>query len=103
MCSACSSTSIGVFLDVFEEINIGESTVNTVRTATSRKFIFQSKQGDDLYRKTGRWSLVWQVVDRLRNRYKKLVIDKETGEILKDVDEPLTDHKRDRRRARESS
>ena len=33
-----------------------------------------------------------QVVDRINNRYRKLVIDPQTGEKLRDVDEPLSDH-----------
>ena len=33
-----------------------------------------------------------QTVDRENNRYRKRVVDSQTGEILRDVDHPLTDH-----------
>ena len=39
-----------------------------------------------------KWMQVHQLVDRRGNRYVKKVEDPETGEVLRDVDEPLTDH-----------
>jgi hypothetical protein len=33
-----------------------------------------------------------QVVDRENNRYSKRVVDPTTGEVLREADEPLTDH-----------
>lgn len=55
--------------------------------------IYEEVSGDDLYRKTGLWSRVLQVIDRQNNRYKKVVTNAETGEVLRSVDEPLSDHK----------
>jgi hypothetical protein len=40
----------------------------------------------------GKWVQKTQVVDRRNNRYIKRVVDEETGEVLRDVDYPLTDH-----------
>jgi len=48
--------------------------------------------GDDLWRKFNRWMHKFQSVDRRNNRYRKQVIDKETGAVIRDVDEPLTTH-----------
>jgi len=31
-------------------------------------------------------------VDRIRNRYYERIIDKESGEVVREVDEPLADH-----------
>ena len=50
------------------------------------------KEGDSLSISRGRWMRVLQIVDRRNNRYRKVVTDPETGEVLRDVDEPLTDH-----------
>jgi uncharacterized protein (DUF1697 family) len=32
------------------------------------------------------------IADRRNNRYRKLVTDPETGEVVRDVDKPLTEH-----------
>ena len=57
-----------------------------------KKPIYEEISGDDLHRKTGLWSHLLQVIDRQNNRYRKLVTNAETGEILRSVDEPLDEH-----------
>lgn len=57
-----------------------------------KKPIWEAKVGADVHRKTGRWSHVEQHIDRLNNRYRKIVVDEDTGEVLRDVDEPLSVH-----------
>ena len=54
--------------------------------------IYEEISGDDLHTKTGLWSHLLQVIDRQNNRYRKLVTNAETGEILRSVDEPLDEH-----------
>ena len=50
------------------------------------------KQGDSYSTSRGRWMSLLQIVDRRNNRYRKLVTDPETGDVLRDVDEPLSEH-----------
>src|SRR5712664_3711642 len=40
------------------------------------------RTGDDLHRKTGKWMLLEQVIDRAKNWYKELITDPETGEVV---------------------
>lgn len=54
--------------------------------------LYEKVSGDDLHRKTGLWSKIVRVVDRLNNRYREHTVDAKTGEVLRSVDEPLTDH-----------
>lgn len=57
------------------------------------KPIYEEVGGDDLYRKTGLWSRLLRVIDRQNNRYKEEITNAETGEVLRSVDEPLSDHR----------
>ena len=57
-----------------------------------RKPIYEQISGDDLHRNTGLWSYLLQQIDRLNNRYRKLVANAETGAILRFCDEPLDEH-----------
>ena|SRR2546423_628996 len=52
----------------------------------------EQKIGDDLHRKTGRWKKLNQRVDRENDWYDKEVVDRETGQCIRDVHEPLSKH-----------
>jgi hypothetical protein len=54
---------------------------------------FESKDGDSFSISRGRLVKLNQLVDHEAKRYKKKVIDPVTGEVIRDVDEPLSDHK----------
>ena len=60
----------------------------------SRKkgLLFESKDGDSYSVSLGRFVKVNQLVDHKEDRYKKKVVDPVTSKVLRDVDEPLTDH-----------
>jgi hypothetical protein len=64
-----------------------------VKTPGEKKPFLEQNVGDSFWRKGRRWMHVDQIIDRGRNRYTKKVTDPETGEALRDVDEPLTDHR----------
>ena len=42
--------------------------------------------GDDLHRKSGRWSVVIRTFDRAKDWYYEHITDKETGQILRHVE-----------------
>lgn len=48
--------------------------------------------GDDLDRKTGKWMKLSRVIDREKDWYTETVTDPETGEIVHQTDEPLSQH-----------
>ncbi len=60
----------------------------------SRKkgLLFESKDGDSYSVSLGRFVELNQLVDHKEERYRKRVVDPLTGKILRDVDEPLSDH-----------
>lgn len=63
-----------------------------VRRASKRKPSIEQIQGDDLQCDTGKWRNLIQVIDREKNLYHKVITDKETGEIIHECKEPLSQH-----------
>lgn len=53
----------------------------------------QLRTGDSLHHNSGKWMQREQEVNKDTNRYRKRVVNPETGEVLRDVDEPLTEHR----------
>src|ERR671914_91428 len=62
------------------------------RKPGQRRSPVESKHGDELSA-SGRWVRVHRIVDRRRNFYYEKVHDPETREVLRDVEEPLTEHR----------
>ena len=57
-----------------------------------RRPILESVFGDDLFRKTNTWTTLTIIVNRLKNNYEEIIIDKKTGKTVKRVKEKLIDH-----------
>jgi hypothetical protein len=63
------------------------------KTPGEKKPFLHEKTGDSYWEKGKKWIRRVQTIDRRGNRYRKLVEDPETGAVVRDVDEPLTDHR----------
>jgi hypothetical protein len=93
-CAVCGETA----RTTFATVNIAI----TLQTHLKTRFLYRDggrkpvrilTEGDDFTRKTGRWSKVYWLIDRGNNRYTKTYRDSETGEIIYQADEPLTEHR----------
>jgi hypothetical protein len=77
---------------------VSTSTSVTLRGKASRpgvkKPIAETFQGDDIHRKTGRLSKIERIIDREHDKYRELITDSETGDVLRECNEPLTQHVR---------
>ena len=56
-------------------------------------YIKEIKSGDDLFRLTSEWRKLIRVFDRLNDRYYERITDPETGEVVRECDEPLSHHR----------
>jgi hypothetical protein len=65
----------------------------TARTPGEEKPFLEQRSGDSYWHKMAKWMRRIQVVDRRGNRYVKRVEDPRTAEVVRDVNEPLTDHR----------
>jgi hypothetical protein len=57
-----------------------------------RKMIAQGVNGADLFRKIGKWMHLERFFDHRGDRYVETVTDPETGEVIHQCDEPLSQH-----------
>jgi len=63
-------------------------------TGTRRggKWICHSVDADSFYKGSGRMHHVVRVIDRLSNSYYERIVEKESGALIREVSEPLTNH-----------
>lgn len=96
MCASCGSKIRDINIQISETINLDDSLELKKFTQGIKDFVVHLKQGwfpsGDIKKHPEGVNVV-QTVDRENNFYKKQVIDKKTGDTVKDLEEPLTDHR----------
>lgn len=58
-----------------------------------RKWFVETFSGTDWSHRLQRFVRKQRTLDRDNDRYAEKVVDPETGEVLRDVEEPLSDHR----------
>ena|SRR3989344_402113 len=95
-CSYCGSSNRDIHINVFEEIKVRDSFGLKKFTQGIKDFVIHLKQGwfhsGDIKKHPDGVQLT-QLVDRESNLYKKKVIDEKSGQIVKDLEEPLDKHR----------
>jgi hypothetical protein len=61
-------------------------------TPSEKKPFLEVKSGDDFHRDTGTFNDLERIIDRRNDRYHERIVDKETGAVIREVNEPLSDH-----------
>ncbi len=91
-CPYCGCTRKLVRLGHTDTVSVHDRYRFKAKNPGTHKKVFWSKGGDDLQRDTGRWMTLSRTFDKREDWYTETLIDKETGEIVKHVEEPLTQH-----------
>jgi len=100
-CGAIEGLDVAVTLD---DCALAHESVRAKGYDEHGKKFLDSKTGDSYFRKDEEWHDLTQVVDKRDRRYKKSVVRKSTGEVLRDDDGPLEEHEPTAvRRKREST
>jgi DNA-directed RNA polymerase subunit RPC12/RpoP len=92
-CPRCGSAARHVMIGVRDTITVHESVAVKARHGDRGRPFREIKQGDDLHRKTGRWTVLSRLIDREQDLYEERIVDGETGEVIRDVREPLSKHR----------
>ena len=92
-CPSCGSISRHFSVSISEAVTVRSMLGLKGRHATGGRPFIEQKVGDDLHRKSGRWMRLERVIDRAKNWYREVVTDRETGKIVHECDEPLSDHR----------
>jgi phage FluMu protein Com len=91
-CPKCRSSERKHEVELTEAVKVESKLKFTHRSPGKGKFRFKHTEGDDLFREIGKWNKVRRVIDRVRGRYEESVIDGETDEVIREVNEPLDQH-----------
>lgn len=99
-CANCGSLSRMARVDIESKLELHSDLGLKARTPGGTKPFLEQRTGASYWHTMGKWMRRVQFIDRRGNRYVKRVEDPETGEVVRDVDEPLTDHRVTGRRSR---
>jgi len=91
-CNRCCSTRKDIVLTVEDRIDIHEQQVIKGKRKNEKRPFVEGKYGDEIYHETGEWREVNRTVDRDQNRYQEKIVNSRTGEVVKDISEPLDQH-----------
>jgi hypothetical protein len=53
----------------------------------------EGKSGEEFHHDTQRWTVVSRAIDRDNDRYDEVITDAVTGEVLREIHEPLSQHR----------
>ena len=92
-CPKCGSVARQVEITVAETLTAHASIGIKARHSGVSKPFLESKSGASFFRRLGQWVSREMVVDRENDKYKELVTNPETGEVIHHCDEPLSQHR----------
>lgn len=96
-CPYCGSIEKTVKICVHEKVTLnlkkrirGKVKNDSYRSKDKlrREFI----RGDELHKKSGKWNKKVREIDKDNDLYKEVIVDPETGEIIHECEEPLSEH-----------
>jgi hypothetical protein len=91
-CPSCGSLARTFNVEIQETLTLREKIGLKHKRPGHKKPIYESVSGDDLHRATGQWNKLTREIDRENNRYREVVVNPETNEVLRECDERLTEH-----------
>jgi hypothetical protein len=91
-CPSCGSKARTFNVHLSETVTLREKLGVKQKRPGFKKPIYESVGGDDLHRNTGEWSHLSREIDRLNDRYREKIVSSKTGAVLREVDEPLSQH-----------
>jgi hypothetical protein len=97
VCPSCGSSALFVAITASDSLRVDAREFLVLKQGRMRKknrWLPEREvyRGDSLHRNTGRWSILERTIDRLVDRYTEHIWNRETGERIRDVDEPLSKH-----------
>ena len=91
-CPSCGSIARTFNVHLNETLTLREKLGVKQKRPGHKKPIYESVGGDDLHRDTGQWNHLSREIDRLNDRYREKIVNPKTGEVIREVDEPLSEH-----------
>lgn len=94
-CPKCSSNKLEIVINIEDIVDLSDSMKGKVKDpnfSSKRNPRVEFITGTDMWYDENKLVHKEQLIDKTQNLYKKKIIDKETGEVIMDIEEPLTQH-----------
>jgi hypothetical protein len=93
-CPGCGSTRRTANVSVTESVRMSVRllTKTTKHRDGGKRVVREVTEGDSYYRKTSQWNLMHRLIDWGNDWYHEIIEDGETGEVLHESSEPLSEH-----------
>lgn len=91
-CPKCSSKARLFQLTLASEVSFKSELRGKGKRPGRRKPFYELITGDSLFRLTGQWYRLQQIIDRTRDYYLKVVTDPKAGKLIRFCEEPLSQH-----------
>jgi hypothetical protein len=92
VCPACgASEGLNIDVALADTVEVHEALRTKGYDEQGKEFL-DAKTGDSYFHKDAEWHDLTQIVNRRERRYRKKVVRKSTGEVLRDEDMPLNEH-----------
>lgn len=90
-CSNCGSTMH--FKHLAGSVSVRGYLFRRARSPGKANFNVQREEGNSFHRKSARWHKLTRIIDRVRDWYYEHIVDAETENIVRHVDESLSKHR----------
>lgn len=91
-CPVCGGVARSIAVRIDDGIRFHDGHRAKAYRAGSSEFFLDARSGPSYYRVGAEWHHVVRVIDRENDRYTELVRVLSTGEIIREIDEPLSQH-----------
>lgn len=91
-CPTCGSTVRAIEVSVTDNVECHDSLAFKQKRPGYKKPLAEGISGDQFFHKQSRWVKKERLIDRQAKRYREVVTDPVTGEIIHHCDEPLDKH-----------
>ena len=92
ICPNCGSKKRKIILQVKEELTFHDQIKGKGKIKSIKKPIKEFKVGDDFHKKSKKWNHREMYIDRKNDEYEEIIKNKDTGEIIHECKEPLSQH-----------
>ena len=93
LCPVCDANDWDYNVTEEEKKQLRHKVKLKERNKKGEKPFRETTSGDELYKKTNKWQQIERIVNRQDDVYYEKITDIETGEVIKEVYEKLSEHK----------
>ena len=91
-CPQCGSLVRAITQNIEDKITVSDSFTAKAKSLGIKRPTIEISGGSDLYKSENKLVHKERVIDRKHNSYHEKVVDPKTGEIIHEVEEPLSKH-----------